>query len=192
MQQDPAMTRALPRDLAEQRFAQLYREHGREVLGYALRRCPDPEDAADAVAETFLTAWRRLAEVPFGAGARLWLFGTARRVVANQRRGERRRARLGERLRAELRRQLPAEAAEDSTGTLIEALATLEEPDRELLMLVGWEELTPAQAAKVLGITSLAARSRLHRARRRLRARLAAGGRDEPTQTEMRAEEACR
>jgi RNA polymerase sigma-70 factor (ECF subfamily) len=42
-------------------------------------------------------------------------------------------------------------------------------------MLVGWEELTPAQAARVLGITSLAARSRLHRARRRLRERLSEG-----------------
>jgi RNA polymerase sigma-70 factor, ECF subfamily len=169
---DSTMAEALPRELAEQRFARLYREHGREILGYALRRCPDPEDAADAVAETFLAAWRRLPEVPLGEEERLWLFGTARLVVANQRRGERRRNRLTEQLRAELRHRLPSEAPADPTG-ILEALRALDEADRELLMLVGWEGLTPAQAAQVLGVTPLAARSRLHRARRRLRARLA-------------------
>lgn len=163
---------ALPRQLAEQRFARLYREHAREIFRYALRRCPDREDAADVVAETFLIAWRRLADVPAGEESRLWLFGTARRVLANQRRGERRRSRLAEQLRAELRSERPAEAGENPSEVL-EALAALGEDDRELLMLVGWEELTPAQAARVLGITSLAARSRLHRARRRLRERLA-------------------
>lgn len=191
MPQDSTMADALPRELAEQRFGRLYREHGREILGYALRRCTDPEDAADAVAETFLAAWRRLAEVPPGAEGRLWLYGTARFVLANQRRGERRRNRLTEQLRAELRRQLPVEAPADSTG-IVEALKTLEEPDRELLMLVGWEELTPAQAAKVLGVTPLAARSRLHRARRRLRARLEEIEGGEPSQTELQAEEVRR
>jgi RNA polymerase sigma-70 factor, ECF subfamily len=184
------MADALPRELAEQRFARLYREHGREILGYALRRCPDPEDAADAVAETFLAAWRRLAEVPLGEEGRLWLFGTARFVVANQRRGERRRNRLTEHLRAELRHQLPTEPPADPWG-IVEALKALDEADRELLMLVGWEGLTPAQAAQVLGVTPLAARSRLHRARRRLRAQLAdedSGSRG----TELEAKEAGR
>lgn len=172
MPPDSTTADALPRELAEQRFARLYREHGREILGYALRRCADPEDAADAVAETFLAAWRRLPDVPLGEEGRLWLFGAARLVVANLRRGERRRTRLAEQLRAELRDQLPAQPMEDPTG-ILEALKALDESDRELLMLVGWEELTPAQAAHVLAITPLAARSRLHRARRRLRARLA-------------------
>ncbi|HEY6550030.1 MAG TPA: sigma-70 family RNA polymerase sigma factor [Solirubrobacterales bacterium] len=190
MHRDSAMTDALPRDLAEQRFASLYRNHARGILGYALRRCPDPEDAADAVAETFLAAWRRLSEVPLGEEGRLWLYGTARLVVANQRRGERRRNRLTEHLRAELRRQLPAEA-EDPTG-ILEALGALEEADRELLMLVGWEEFTPAQAAQVLGVTALAARSRLHRARRRLRARLAEDEASNSRKTELEAKEARR
>jgi len=185
------MADSLPRDLAEQRFARLYRDHARGILGYALRRCADPEDAADAVAETFLAAWRRLAEVPSGEEGRLWLYGTARLVLANQRRGERRRDRLAERLGAELRRQLPAEPAGDPTG-ILEALAALEETDRELLMLVGWEELTPAQAAQVLGVTPLAARSRLHRARRRLRARLAEEEASYSCETELEAKEARR
>ncbi|HEX5592270.1 MAG TPA: sigma-70 family RNA polymerase sigma factor, partial [Solirubrobacterales bacterium] len=134
------MADALPRELAEQRFGRLYREHAREILGYALRRCADSEDAADAVAETFLAAWRRLPEVPLGEEGRLWLFGTARFVVANQRRGERRRSRLAEQLRAELRHRMPSEVA-DPTG-ILEALKALDDADRELLMLVGWEGLT--------------------------------------------------
>jgi len=150
------MSDALPRELAEQRFGRLYSGHAREILGYALRRCTDPEDAADVVAETFLAAWRRLAEVPHGEEGRLWLYGTARFVLANHRRGELRRSRLAEQLRAELGRRLPTDAAPGSTG-VVEALKALEEPDRELLMLVGWEELTPAQAAQVLGVTPLAA-----------------------------------
>jgi len=182
---------ALPRHLAEHRFARLYREHAREILGYALRRSPDPEDAADVVAETFLVAWRRLADVPAGEEGRLWLFGTARLVLANQHRGERRRSRLTEELRAELRSKLPAETREDRSGVL-KALAALGEDDRELLMLVGWEELTPAQTARVLGITSLAVRSRLHRARRRLRERLAEGETGDVAESRLETKEVRR
>lgn len=159
-------------ELAAARISDLYRNHARDVLGYALRRTRNPDDAADVVAETFLVAWRRLGELPLDGEARLWLYGTARNVLANQDRGARRRDRLTERLRGELRRQLPAGYAREG-NELIEALAELGEADRELLMLIGWEELTPTQAARALGISPLAARTRLHRARRRLRARLA-------------------
>lgn len=159
-------------ELAAARISDLYRDHARDILGYALRRTRNPEDAADVVAETFLVAWRRLGEVPLGGEARPWLYGTARHVLANQDRGTRRRDRLTERLRGELRQQLPVPLAQGGS-VLLEALARLGEADRELLMLIGWEELTPAQAARALGISPLAARTRLHRARRRLRARLA-------------------
>lgn len=172
MARSPVAEEALPRELAEARFAQIYRDHEREILRYALRRSSDPEDAADVVAETFLVAWRRLGAVPLGDEARLWLYATARRVLANHKRGIGRRTRLAERLREELRRQLPGEPARERRG-LLAALAGLGDGDRELLMLVGWEELTPSQAAQVLGISSISARTRLHRARRRLRARLA-------------------
>ncbi len=159
-------------ELAQIRFGQLYRDQGRAILAYALRRV-DPEDAADVVAETFLVAWRRLDELPNDAGARLWLFGVARRVIANRHRAERRRTRLGERLAESLRTELatqPAPAGE--AAEVLRAMGGLGDDDRELLLLVSWEELSPGEAAKVLGISSLAARSRLHRARRRLRALL--------------------
>jgi RNA polymerase sigma factor (sigma-70 family) len=177
MAQNATTEEALPRELAEARFSSLYRDHEREILRYALRRSAEPQDAADVVAETFLVAWRRLGEVPAGAEARLWLYATARRVLANHRRGSKRRTRLAERLRDELRQQLPPPV---SGHPVLEALAAMAEPDRELLMLVGMEELGPSEAARVLGISAVAARTRLHRARRRLRARLAEGSEENP------------
>ena len=84
-------------ELAKVRFGRLYREQGRAILTYALRRVEHPEDAADVVAETFLVAWRRLEEMPIGAGERLWLYAVARRVAANLHRAEGRRTRLAER-----------------------------------------------------------------------------------------------
>lgn len=180
---------ALSREVAQSHFSRLYREQGRAVLAYALRRVADREDAADVVAETFLIAWRRLGEVPLGDGARLWLFAVARRVVANQHRGERRRTRLGQRLAETLRTELATHpAAAGEAAEVLRAMAALGVDDRELLLLVSWEELAPGEAAKVLGISSLAARSRLHRARRRLRALLdereAAGRRNPELDTE--------
>jgi RNA polymerase sigma-70 factor (ECF subfamily) len=189
MKRDSAVKAALSRELAEARIADLYRDHARDLLGYALRRTRDPEDAADVVAETFLVAWRRLGEVPLDGEARLWLYGTARHVLANQDRGARRRDRLTERLRDELRRQLPVRQPQES-GAFLEALAGLGEADRELLMLIGWEELTPTEAARALGISPLAARTRLHRARRRLRARIAQQRSGNCRNTEIEVEEA--
>ncbi len=67
----------------EQRFDQLYRETSDDVLGYLLRRVADgEEDAADALAETYAAAWRKLDTLPEGDRARLWLFGAARNEVA--------------------------------------------------------------------------------------------------------------
>ncbi len=164
-------TDELSRELAKRRLARLYEETNAEILAFALRRASSPEDAADVVADTFLVAWRRLGEVPFGPRAKLWLFGVARRAVANQRRGELRRERLAGEIREELRRRLAdlgsGQGADQAATT--EALAQLEEKDREVLLLAGWEELEPREIATVLGISTIAARSRLHRARRRLR-----------------------
>ncbi len=70
-------------------FEQLYRQHAGAVLAYARRRTTQ-EAADDAVAEVFLIAWRRVDDVP--AEPLPWLLGVARRVLANQRRGERRGA----------------------------------------------------------------------------------------------------
>lgn len=182
---------ALARELAQARFSRLYREQGRAVLVYALRRVEDREDAADVVAETFLIAWRRLGEVPVDAGAKLWLYAVARRVIANLHRGERRRTRLGRRLAESLRTELATHPAPTGEAAeILRAMAELSEEDRELLLLVSWEELSPGEAASVLEISSLAARSRLHRARRRLRALLEDRGSAACRKPELDTEEA--
>jgi RNA polymerase sigma-70 factor (ECF subfamily) len=173
MAQSQIAAGALGRQLAQARFSRLYREQCRSILAYALRRVEDREDAADVVAETFLIAWRRLDEVPIDAGARLWLFAVARRVIANLHRTERRRGRLGRRLAESLRTELATHPAPcGRAAEVLQAMTGLSDEDRELLLLVSWEGLSPGKAAKVLGISSLAARSRLHRARHQLRALL--------------------
>ena len=152
----------------------LYRAHGRSLLAYALRRVERAEDAADVVAESMLVAWRRPDAVPHGDEARLWLFGVAHRVLANHRRGEHRRDRLGDRLRDDLRRLVTLDlvADVDTNLTVQAALDALDDDDRELLHLTAWEGLEPQEIARVMSIPAATARSRLHRARRRLRRRL--------------------
>lgn len=162
------------RRLAEAGFRQLYADHSDDLLAYALRRVRNAEDAADVVAETFLVAWRRFGEMPSGDDARPGLFGVARRVAANQHRGERRRSNLAVRLQMEIAATVDDRPpSEDPDNEVRVALLRLSPADRELLMLVSWEGLTPSQAAKVLEISPVAARSRLLRARRRLRREMA-------------------
>jgi RNA polymerase sigma-70 factor, ECF subfamily len=76
----PDITVSMPRDPGQgtdaRRFRLIFDQQRRAVLAYVLRRVDDPEDAADAVAETFLVAWRRLDDVPRGDGARPWLLGS--------------------------------------------------------------------------------------------------------------------
>lgn len=154
----------------EQRFRTLFADEARGVLGYALRRIGSAEDAADVVAETFGIAWRRIGEVPDGTEARLWLYGVARRVLANQRRGELRRRRLADRMREQLRSS--AAYADERPDGVLPALARLSEQDREVLLLAGWEGLTPTEIGVVIGVPATTARTRLHRARGRLRLEL--------------------
>lgn len=162
-------------------FEALYTATFAHLLGYALRRCGDVEDAADVVAETFAIAWRRIDTVPPGDGARLWLYGVARNVLANHRRGLTRRRELSAALAAEVA-EVYERSAEESAGESAEfaaigrAFRGLPEDDRELLALVAWEGLDHGQIAKVLGCSRNAVRIRLYRARRRLARTLAAVG----------------
>ena len=145
------------------RFRQLFADTERELLAYALRRVDRAEDAADVVAETYLVAWRRLDTLPAGDEARLWLYGVARRQLANQRRGQLRRSRLADRLRAELPAAVAAHRSPEDhrVATVRAALARLDEEDREILRLTSWEGLTPSQIAAVMGVPGVTVRSRL-------------------------------
>nr|WP_246416570.1 sigma-70 family RNA polymerase sigma factor [Nocardioides luti] len=136
-----------------------------------MRRVDRPEDAADVVADAFLVAWRRLDDVPPGDEARLWLYGVARRTLANHRRGDGRRGALGERLRQDLATSVPDHAdGVTERETVRQALHRLAARDREVLELAAWEGLEPREIAEVLGISPIAVRSRLSRSRARLRA----------------------
>jgi RNA polymerase sigma factor (sigma-70 family) len=158
-----------------ERFRVVYDANYRRLLGYAIRRTETEQDAADVVAETFTTAWRRLEDIPQGDEARLWLYGVARRVLANQRRGERRRERLGERLAALNVSTATGEPDPDEAGAVDAAFRALRAQDREILGLVAWEELDAAEIGAVLGCSANASRIRLHRARRRFAAALERG-----------------
>ncbi|WP_318656319.1 RNA polymerase sigma factor [Spongiactinospora rosea] len=156
------------------RFESMYRETYGQITAYAARRCHSPQDAADVVAETFAIAWRRMGEVPDGEQATLWLYGVARKVLANHYRVEVRRQALSVELDAEMADLY--QAAPDS-GVELTAIAqifrALPDTDRELLSLVAWEGLDRQQIATVLGMSRNAVRIRLHRARRRFARALA-------------------
>ncbi len=152
---------------ADARLAALWNAHYGDVLAYARRRA-GPDVAADVAAAAFGVLWRRIDE-PLDDPLP-WLYGVARRELANHRRGARRRQALLARL--SLRRSPgaaldPADRAVEGAAARA-ALARLRPEDHEVLMLVAWEGLSPERAAAALGLGTSAFAVRLHRARRRL------------------------
>ncbi len=114
------------------RFDALWAAHHDAVRRYALRR--EPALADDVVAETFAVAWRRLESVP--AEPLPWLYGVARKTLANLRRREAHQVAVATRAGAE-----PVLAAAPLDGELLAALARLGPRDREALLLAAWEGL---------------------------------------------------
>jgi RNA polymerase sigma-70 factor, ECF subfamily len=149
------------------RFRAIYEANYDRILGYIIRRT-EPDAVDDIVAETFTIAWRRLDDVPTGEEARLWLYGAARRVLANHERAKRRRDRLLTRLRDQATSPIHRPRTTDDDSALADAFARLPPADREILSLMAWEELDAGQIGRVLGCSRGAVRIRLHRARRRL------------------------
>jgi RNA polymerase sigma factor (sigma-70 family) len=156
----------------EQRFSSLYREHYLSVRAYAVRRIESQADAADVVADVFVTAWRRLPEVPDSPADLLWLYGVARRVVAGKRRSARRMRNLIARLQATAVPALTV-TGDQVTDRVLDAVARLRPAEREAIALVHWEQLSHAEAAQVLGCSANAVAIRVHRARAGLRQALA-------------------
>jgi RNA polymerase sigma-70 factor, ECF subfamily len=152
------------RNAVEARFAGIF-AHLDFISAYARRRgARDPDGIA---AEAMAIAWRRLADVPT-ADARPWLIVTARNLLLAERRGEPETVRkpLGD-----IDLEAPPESLPsglDLDPDLARGLRVLPERDREALLLIAWDDLTPALAAASLGISPTAFRVRLHRARRKL------------------------
>jgi RNA polymerase sigma-70 factor (ECF subfamily) len=148
------------------------------VTLYGVRRCFDPDDVGDLVAETFLVALQASGRyVPETDTALPWLFGIARRVLAKQR-----RRRAGTRrllVKVTNAQVLFTSSEEDAVAAAIDAarqaplleagLATLSTSEREVLELVAYDGLTPSEVAAMLNLSPNAARLRLSRARRHLR-----------------------
>jgi RNA polymerase sigma-70 factor (ECF subfamily) len=152
------------------RFEELY-VVVRDPLARYLARRAAPDAVEDLFAEVMTVAWRRIADIPQGAELP-WLYGTARRVLANHRRAGSRFGRLVEKLALLGRTGDPAGLPPRGDPDLADALALLSAADAEILRLWAWEELAPAEIAVVLGVTPNAASIRLHRAKGRLRDRL--------------------
>ncbi len=146
------------------------------VVRYARRRLDSEDTAWDVVSDTFLAVWRHWERRPVTPDLRPWLYAIAANAVRNQWRAAGRRDRLAVRLSAA---RYPAPAPDLADGVVLrrtteDALARLSQTDREVLRLIGWEGLTDARSiGLVLGLSPVAARSRIHRARRRLKALLA-------------------
>jgi RNA polymerase sigma-70 factor (ECF subfamily) len=141
-----------------------------EPLRRFLARRTDPATADDVLAETLLVCWRRLDDVP--EDALPWAYGVARNCLANAERSGRRQERLAAKISVVDPPPETAPAPDEGDAALAEAMAALRAEDAELLRLWAWEQLTPAEIAAVLDITSNAASIRLHRARERLRDQL--------------------
>jgi RNA polymerase sigma-70 factor (ECF subfamily) len=153
-------------------FSRFFETHHGAVSAYLRRRAP--ADVAEELAvTTFEVAWHRWPEVP-GDRPLPWLYGVARRLLANERRGDERRGRLRLRLARARDPGSGGGTATDPAATAVDALAArqalerLRPDDREALMLVAWEGLDAASAAASLGLTTATFAVRLHRARQRL------------------------
>jgi RNA polymerase sigma-70 factor (ECF subfamily) len=158
-----------------------YLRHVGAVTRFLARRCRTPEDLADAVAQTFVEVIGSAPRYDSARGnATAWLFGIAAHAASAQWREQQRAAGIaaavsGHRLLDEDDyARLEARIDASRLGQpLSEALDSLARAEREIVELVDIDELAPADAARVLGINPAAARMRLARGRRRLRAALA-------------------
>lgn len=161
-------------------FAELFHRHSVEIGRYVTRRV-GPGIAEDIVAETFLVAFRRRDSYDLSrTDARPWLYGIATNVMRRHRRDEVRALRTLERTGVD---PVMAEsfadrvdgrvAAAETSRLLAPALARLNTGQRDVLLLTAWAGLTLDEIAEVLGIPHGTARSRLNRARTKIRAALA-------------------
>ncbi|RVX44742.1 RNA polymerase sigma-70 factor (ECF subfamily) [Nonomuraea polychroma] len=157
-------------------FEAFYRRHVDAVLRFVARRVSDPHLAADLTADIFLAVLDSAHTYVPGRGSEIaWLYGVARNVVSAQHRKAAREARATGRVAGrqlmdddDLVRMEERIDAERRMRSALEAMAGLPEGEREVLELVAIDQLTVAEAAKVLGIRQVTARVRLHRARKAL------------------------
>lgn len=156
---------------APARFGQVFERHHGAVWAYLARLC-GPEAADELAGEVFVAAFaRRHHYDPMKGELRPWLFGIATNLVRRHGRDEERRLRALGRIATDGAAGEPALPASPEVGA---ALVVLEPGDRDVVLLIAWEDLSYDQVAAALDIPVGTVRSRLHRARRLLREQLAA------------------
>ncbi len=164
-------------------FAELFDRHAPVIHRYIARRL-GPQVAEDVVAETFLVAFRRRGRYESAqANARPWLYGIATHLISQHRRDESRQLRLRQ-AATPLPWSEPGHedrvagnvTAATIRGALADALDELPDIERDVLLLIAWEQLSYAETASALGVPVGTVRSRLSRARHRVREALAATG----------------
>jgi RNA polymerase sigma-70 factor (ECF subfamily) len=157
-------------------FEGIYATHYDDVLRYCLRRS-NREDALDATAETFTVAWRRREEMPPDR-ALPWLYGVARRVLANQWRSAQRQSNALARLTVAgadpIGEPEPHLVRDHESRDVDAAVGRLRPIDQEVIRLAGWEELGRDEIGVVLGCTPNAVTKRLNVALDRLARELGA------------------
>ena len=162
------------------RFAEVFDRHARHIHRYAARRV-GPQVADDLVAETFLVAFERRRRYDLRRNdARPWLYGIATNLIGQHRRTEVRRLRVHDAGRTAGDGVSPCPAdrvaadvtARSMRGPLVAVLTELPARERDVLLLIAWEELTYEEAAEALDIPVGTVRSRLSRVRQKLRSAL--------------------
>lgn len=161
--------RPTPEQTDTERFVALWEAHAHRIHAYATRHVG--HDGAEViVAETFLVAWRRLSDVP--GNPLPWLLVVARNTIANAGRSAYRERTLLAELTRLSRAAAPVASGPEPVAVereaMLRGLAGLTEREREALLLVAWDGLSPVQAAAVAGCSTATFHVRLHRARRRL------------------------
>ena len=161
--------------LEPERFAVLFDRHAPHIHRYLARRA-GRQVADDLVAETFLTAFAKRDRYDLGySDARPWLYGIATNLVGQHHRDEARQYRIMQRAVAEPEvpdhaDRVAAGVTAQSTRALLEAaLAALPDGDRDVLLLIAWEQLTHQEVSRAQAIPAGTVRSRLHRARTKVR-----------------------
>jgi RNA polymerase sigma-70 factor, ECF subfamily len=169
-----------------ERFAEIFDRHAPQMHRYLARRL-GKQTAEDLVGDVFLAAFRNRHKYDSSRpDARAWLYGIATHVVAQHRRDEARRLKIARVAVPEFDspghadRVVAAVAADAARPALARALARLAGRDRDVLLLIAWEQLSYEEVATALNIPIGTVRSRLNRARTQIRSAL---GTTDPTAT---------
>jgi RNA polymerase sigma-70 factor (ECF subfamily) len=172
-------------------FAGIFDRHIDHVRKFVVRRLGESR-GEDVISEVFRVAFERRETFDVATESALpWLYGIATNLVRREHRGHARR--LAALDRADGRRELVGDPlldvaarvdARSEIRDLGMALISLSDGEREILLLVAWEQLTPTEAAAVLGILPETARTRLHRARLHIRTELERDGHNNEVTTD--------